>query len=199
MRLFSPCTVVVFPIVFFLHTRVAAREGDASSRKIDSLQTALRKTADSLTVADLSIAIYNHYKYEKLTTFAYEYNYLVRALNIYHKAARWEKAAYACKALGGIHYNRNQTDKAQHYWIDALDLYTRAGNREGQATVLNNLSLIVPAKKRRISVGRSPFRPKTMIRWRWPPPFITWQACIFRSITWRKQNAITGNPFIWLK
>ncbi len=147
MRLLSLWIAVVFSVIFFLHSPRAGGQDHGSSQKIDSLETALGKTSDSLTVADLCTAIYNHYKYEKLTAFAYEYHYLVRALNIYHKAERWEKAAYVCKALGGIHYNRNQIDKAQHYWTDALDLYTRAGNREGQATLLNNLSLIVPAKK----------------------------------------------------
>jgi signal transduction histidine kinase len=147
MKLLSPWIVVALPVVFFLNSLVAAGQGEPSSRTIDSLETALHKTTDSLIVADLCTAIYNHYKYDELSAFAHEYDYLMRALSIYQRMGRWEKAAYVCKALGGIHYNRNQTDKALHYWTDALDLYTRAGSREGQARMLSNLSLIVPAKK----------------------------------------------------
>jgi signal transduction histidine kinase len=111
--------------------------------EIDSLKMELRKTTDSLTVADLCFSIYKKYTFDIKTDVDETLDYLFRALRIYETTAEFRKLADVHNALGGYYYNRGMMELTRENWEKSSGYYQKSGDSLGVAKSFNNLSLII--------------------------------------------------------
>jgi len=134
------CKTVLLPflLVVFLHHSVHSQlVVTRDANKVDSL---LSLATEPKEIADLSIELYQAYKYNKLEELPNEGAYLIRALEIYDSLGLPEQAAYTHNSLAGMYYNRGQIQDAKENWEKALELYQSTNNTRRIGVMYNNLS-----------------------------------------------------------
>jgi signal transduction histidine kinase len=129
-----------FIIILTLSISLEGHSQLIKTRKADLVDSLLSVASDPKEIADLSIELYQAYKYDKLKELPNEGVYLIQALQIYDSLELWERSAYTHNSLAGMYYNRGQIEDAKDNWQKALELYQSINNIQRVGVMYNNLS-----------------------------------------------------------